>query len=271
MDDQITALTASTSSASTPAAGSASTPQAAATTATSGGKRGGAGNLRLLWWQAPTILNAHLSSGTKDFDASRLALEPLLDMDQNNNFVPLLAAEVPSLANGGIASDHSAVTYKLRQGVTWHDGQPFTSADVKFTYDFVSNPGTGATTLGDYLNIASIDTPDDTTVKITFKQPTLYWFQPFFSSTGYILPQHVLKDYVGAKAHSAPFNLKPVGTGPYKNTSFTPGDVGQWSLNDTYWQAGKPHFDTVVLKGGGGTGGHRHPDQVGGRERVLLG
>ncbi|HET9015102.1 MAG TPA: peptide ABC transporter substrate-binding protein [Thermomicrobiaceae bacterium] len=236
--------------AGTPSA-SASTPQAAATTAASGGKRGGAGQLKLLWWEAPTILNAHLSSGTKDFDASRLTLEPLLDFDQDANMVPLLAAEVPSLTNGGVASDHSGVTYKLRQGVKWNDGQPFTSADVKFTYDFVSNKATGATTLGSYLNIASVDTPDDYTVKITFKQPTLYWYQAFTGANGYILPQHVLKDYVGAKAHSAPFNLKPVGTGPYVIQTFTPGDVSTWKLNDTYWQAGKPHFDTVTMKGGG--------------------
>jgi len=236
------AATASTSAAATPAA--------AATTAPAG-KRGGAGALRLLWWQAPTILNAHLSSGTKDFDASRLSLEPLVDIDDKNNFVPLLAAEVPSTSNGGIPADHSSVTYKLRPGVTWHDGQPFTSADVKFTFDFVSDKGTGATTLGNYLNVASVDTPDDMTVKITFKEPTLYWFQPFVGYNGYILPQHVLKDNVGAAARSAPFNLKPIGTGPYKSVSFTPGDVGQWTLNDTYWQPGKPHFDTITLKGGG--------------------
>ncbi|HET9015101.1 MAG TPA: peptide ABC transporter substrate-binding protein [Thermomicrobiaceae bacterium] len=244
----------STTTTATPAAASAATPSAtpsASTTTASTGARGGAGLLRLLWWEAPTILNAHLSSGTKDFDASRLCQEPLLDLDQNNNFVPLLAAEVPSLTNGGIASDHSSVTYKLRQGVTWQDGQPFTSADVKFTYDFITNPATGATTLGSYLNVASVDTPDDYTIKVTFKKPTLYWYEPFVGANGYILPQHVLKDYVGAKAHSAPFNLKPVGTGPYKIINFTPGDVGNWALNDTYWQSGKPHFDNVAMKGGG--------------------
>ncbi|HUZ01517.1 MAG TPA: peptide ABC transporter substrate-binding protein [Thermomicrobiaceae bacterium] len=236
------AATASTSAAATPAA--------AATTAPAG-KRGGAGALRLLWWQAPTILNAHLSSGTKDFDASRLSLEPLVDIDDKNNFVPLLAAEVPSTTNGGIPADHSSVTYKLRPGVTWHDGQPFTSKDVAFTFQFVTDKNTGATTLGSYLNVASVDTPDDMTVKITFKQPTLYWHEPFVGSNGYILPQHVLKDNVGTAARSAPFNLKPIGTGPYKSVSFTPGDVGQWTLNDTYWAPGKPHFDTITIKGGG--------------------
>jgi len=101
--------------AQTPAA--AQTPQAAATEPPAA-QRGGGGELRLLWWQAPTILNAHLSSGTKDFDASRVVLEPLADLDINGNLIPMLADEpLPSLENGMVSPDGLSVTWKLRQGV----------------------------------------------------------------------------------------------------------------------------------------------------------
>ena len=96
-------------------------------------KRGGGGKLRLLWWQAPTILNTHLASGTKDSDASRVVYEPLAAFDPDANFVPILAADIPSLDNGELAQDGRSVTWKLKKDVAWHDGKPFTADDVIFT------------------------------------------------------------------------------------------------------------------------------------------
>jgi peptide/nickel transport system substrate-binding protein len=99
-------------------------------TATDGGAtpaghgRGVADLLRILYWQAPTILNPHFSQGTKDSAAASLVLEPLLDVDKDGNLVPVLAAEVPSLENGGVAEDGMRVTYKLKPDVVWSDGQP---------------------------------------------------------------------------------------------------------------------------------------------------
>jgi peptide/nickel transport system substrate-binding protein len=206
--------------------------------------------VHLLWWQAPTIINCHLSSGTKDFDAARICLEPLIEADKDGKLIPILAAEVPSLGNG-VSQDGTSVTYKLRENVKWHDGQPFTADDVKFTYDWVSNPDTAATTSGNYLSISSVEVVDPHTVTIHFKDPNPDWFTPFRSGEGVIIPQHIMKDFVGAKAHSAPFNLKPIGTGPFKVDSFTPGDNAQYSIFSDYWDPGKPHFDAVDMKGGG--------------------
>ena len=127
---------------------------------------GGHGLVRLLWWQAPTILNNHLAQGGKDFDASHVCLEPLADFDSDGNLVPYLAAEIPSLENGGVAADGTSVTWKLREGVTWHDGEPFTSADVVFTYEFTTNPDAATTTIANYTAIESI-VADDYTVRST--------------------------------------------------------------------------------------------------------
>ncbi len=235
----------STSSSGTPTASSASTSSASATT------RGQGGTLNLLWWEAPTILNSHLSQGTKDFDATRPVLEPLADFDADGKPVAVLAAEIPSLGNGGVASDGLSVTWKLKPNVTWSDGQPFTSSDVKFTYDYVSNPQTAATTAGNYAVVSAVDVVDNTTVKITFKQPTPGWYGVFCGDYGRILPQHMLQNYVGATARNAPFNLKPIGTGPYVVTQFQAGDHVSYAINDKFRDSTKPFFKTVYMKGGG--------------------
>ncbi|MBX6342396.1 MAG: peptide ABC transporter substrate-binding protein, partial [Thermomicrobiaceae bacterium] len=216
-----------------------------------GGTRGEGGLLKLLWWQAPTILNGHFAQGTKDFDASMVVLEPLADIDKSGNLVPKLAAEIPSLENGGVAKDGKSVTWKLKQGVKWSDGEPFTSKDVKFTYDLVINEQTNATTVGNYKVIESVETPDDYTVVIKFKQPTPGWMNVFVGPYGQILPEHKLKDAIGPNAIQNPFNLKPIGTGPFKVDDFRPGDVVQYSANENYREPNKPFFAKVELKGGG--------------------
>ena len=247
-----TATTSSSASGASPAATkAASTAAATATQAAAGAGRGKGDQLKLLWWQAPTILNGHLSQGTKDFDASRAVLEPLADFDKDGKLVPILAAELPSLANGGVAQDGKSVTWKLKQGVTWSDGQPFTADDVKFTFDYISNDATAATTAGNYKVIDSVVSVDPNTVKINFKNPAPGWFGVFCGVYGYILPQHVLKDSIGAAARNAPFNLKPIGTGPYKVDEFQSGDHVSYSINDKFREADKPYFKTVYLKGGG--------------------
>jgi len=247
----VSTAAATTGSATTTGGTAASATAAAATPVPAAQKAGGGGSLRILWWQAPTILNPHLSLAGKDVGAIRIYGEPLADFDAKAQLVPILAAEIPSLENGGVAADQSSVTWKLRQGVKWHDGQPFTAADVAFTFQYVNDPKTAATTLGYYQNVQSVDAVDDYTVKVTFKHPVADWFTPFTQQSGQILPQHILKDAVGTAAKTAPFNLKPIGTGPYVVTGFTPGDSVVFDLNPNYWDAGKPFFDHVNLKGGG--------------------
>jgi len=100
-----------------------SAPSSAAPAATG---RGAGATLRLIWWQAPTILNPHLATGGKDTDASRVPYEPLASYDAAGELVPFLAAEIPSLENGAVAADGKSVTWKLKADVNWSDGEPFT-------------------------------------------------------------------------------------------------------------------------------------------------
>ncbi len=80
--------------------------------------------------------------GTKDQDGSRVFYEPLAGWDDDGNLVPMLAAEIPSRENGGLAADGKSVTWKLKQGVTWHDGKPFTADDVVFNWEYADDPAT---------------------------------------------------------------------------------------------------------------------------------
>ena len=207
--------------------------------------------LKLLYWQAPTILNPHLSTGFKDAEASRIALEPLASFDNEGNLVPFLAAEVPTTENGGIAGDGRSVTWKLKQNVKWSDGQPFTAKDVVFTYEFLSNPQVGATSAGTYEIVESVEAVDDYTVEVNFKEVNPAWSLVFVGAEGMILPQHVYQEYSGANAREAPANLKPIGTGAYQVVDFRPGDTVIYEPNPQFRQADSLGFTRVELKGGG--------------------
>ncbi|TFW58170.1 peptide ABC transporter substrate-binding protein [Bradyrhizobium sp. MOS001] len=213
-------------------------------------KAGGGGPLKILLWQAPTLLNPHFAIGTKDQIASRIFFEPLAGWDKDGNLIPCLAAEIPTKANGSLAADGMSVIWKLKQGVKWHDGKPFTADDVVFTWAYAADLATAAYSTGSYKDI-TVEKIDDHTVKVLFKAPTPFWADPFVGSVGQILPRHHFGDYAGAKSREAPGNLKPVGTGPYKFVEFKPGDLIRAERNPDYHVKNQPHFDTLEVKGGG--------------------
>jgi peptide/nickel transport system substrate-binding protein len=213
-------------------------------------KRGGGGALRVLWWQGATLLNPHFAVGTKDQDGSRIFYEPLASWDPDGNMTPILAAEIPSVQNGGVAKDGRSVTWKLKQGVSWHDGKPFTADDCVFTWEFAADPATASVSIGTYKDI-KVDKVDGHTIKVTFAKPTPFWADPFVGVRGMVIPKHMFETFKGAKSREAPANLKPVGTGPYRFVDFKPGDIVRGELNPNYHQANRPYFDTIEMKGGG--------------------
>ena len=213
-------------------------------------KAGGGGTLKLLWWQGPTLLNPHFAVGTKDQDGSRLFYEPLAAWDSNAELRAVLAAELPTLENGGLSQDGKSVTWKLKQGVKWHDGEPFTADDVVFNWAYASDPATAATTIGNY-NYVKAEKLDDYTVRVTSATPLPFWADPFVGAYGQIIPKHLFEAFSGAKSREAPTNLQPVGTGPYIFKEFRPGDLVSGVINPHYHQPNRPYFDAVEMKGGG--------------------
>src|SRR5205085_4889931 len=143
---------------SAPAAAPTRAPATAPTTApAAGGTRGAGGNLKVLMWQGPTILNPHLSQGTKDNIAARFCCEPLMTVSADGKFSPILATEVPSKENGGLGADGKTVTYKLKPGVKWADGEPLTADDVAVTYQYIINKETAATTSGTFGDLEKVE------------------------------------------------------------------------------------------------------------------
>ena len=227
-------------------------------------QRGAGGTLRLFYWQAPTVLNPHLSAGTKDLSASRITYEPLASYREDGTLVPILAAEAPTLENGDVAADGLSVTWKLKQGVQWADGQPFTADDVLFTYEYVTNPEVASTSAANYAGIERVEVVDDYTATIHFKKPNPSWSLPFVGVQGMIIPRHIFADFNGANAADAPANLNAIGTGPYKVVEYRTENVlliGDdavetiriiYEPNEFYREPDKPFFSRVELQGGGG-------------------
>ena len=154
-------------------------------------ERGSDGDVKVLYWQAPSILNPYLSSGTKDVEASSLILEGLGGFNEKGEVIARLAESVPTVENGGVSADLTSITWKLKPGLLWSDGTPVTSKDAKFTYDYCTNPDGGCAQAARYEGIASIETPDDLTVKITFTGPKPNPYQAFVGGTSPILQKAV--------------------------------------------------------------------------------
>jgi peptide/nickel transport system substrate-binding protein len=224
--------------------------QAATTTEYKPAKAGGGGTLKTLLWQAPTLLNPHLAVGAKDAEGSRIFYEPLAAWDADGNLVPVLAAEIPEIENGGVAPDGTSVTWKLKEGVEWHDGRPFTADDVVFNWEYAADPATAATTIGSYRDV-TVEKVDPLTVRIRFERPTPFWADAFAGFTGMIIPKHAFEPYKGANSRDAPANLRPVGTGPYRFVDFKPGDLVRGERNPSYHVPNRPYFDAIEVKGGG--------------------
>ncbi|MEQ8250949.1 MAG: peptide ABC transporter substrate-binding protein [Oceanibaculum nanhaiense] len=213
-------------------------------------KAGGGGTLKLLWWQGPTLLNPHFATGTKDQDGSRIFYEPLAAWAPDGALIPILAAEIPTRENGGLSEDGKSVTWKLKQGVTWHDGKPFTADDCVFNWEYGRDPATASVTSGTYRDV-EVEKVDSHTVKVMFKKPTPFWADAFVGNRGCLIPKHLFAEYAGAKSREAPANLAPVGTGPFKFVEFKPGDLVRGERNPNYHVSNMPYFDAIEMKGGG--------------------
>jgi peptide/nickel transport system substrate-binding protein len=216
-------------------------------------RRGGGGDLKILMWDAPTMLHPHFGRGLRDLTASRLFYEPLAAPIGDGTFAPVLADELPTLKNGGIAKDGRWVLWKLKKNVTWHDGTPFTADDVVFNWQFALDPGTAASTRPGFLEVSKVDKIDPYTVKVIFEKPQPFWAVVFAS--GGLIPRHVFESVKGAGAREAVGMIKPVGTGPYRLVEFRTGDVIRAELNPNYHVPNRPYFDRLEIKCGGDSAG----------------
>ena len=208
--------------------------------------------LTILYWQAPTLPGSYLSAGTKDVDAGAITLEPLAKYDPDGNIVPALAAQVPTLENGGFSQDLMSITWKLKEGLKWSDGSDMTAEDVAFSWIYCVDEETGCTSESSFDGIASVQTLDDLTVKITFEAPTPYPYQAFVGAGTPIISRAQFADCIGAAATACDAqNMAPLGTGPYRIVGFKTNEGGRLRAQPVLPGPETPYFDRVVLKGGG--------------------
>jgi peptide/nickel transport system substrate-binding protein len=184
--------------------------------------------------QEPDNMNPWLTGLTVGLEVEAMIYEGLTRVDPEGNHVPMLAAETPTVENGGISEDLQTYTYRLRDHVTWHDGAPFTSADVAFTYDAIADPEVNALSRAGFNLIDSVETPDDHTVIFHLNEPSAV----FLETWGYrgILPRHIFE---GLDMNTNEFNRAPAaGTGPYKFVEWVSGDRIVLERNENYYQEG---------------------------------
>ncbi|MFG2003618.1 ABC transporter substrate-binding protein [Spirillospora sp. NPDC048911] len=183
----------------------------------------------------PDTLNPALQDEHTD-PVTELIFRGLTRRDAANKVVPGLAE------SWTVSKDGKDYTFKLRSGLTWHDGEPLTSADVKFTVDLLRESGTADAPLSrNFQAVSAVETPDATTARIRLSKP----FSPLLDALGMgLLPEHVLR---GKKITDADFGQRPVGSGPFKLTTFKPGQYAQLESFGGYYE-GKPKLPKIVVK-----------------------
>ncbi len=215
-------------------------------------ERGSDGEVKLIYWQAPSIMNPYLSGGTKELEAAALVLEPLARYDDKGTPVPYLATEIPTLDNGGVSEDLTTITWKIKPDLKWSDGTPFTAKDVVFTAQYCMDPAGGCAQGAKFEGVDKVEALDDLTVKVTFKEPKPFPYGPFVGYQAPIIQAAQFADCLGAKApECTEANFNPIGTGPFAVTDFRPNDVIQMKANENYRDPAKPAFATLTFKGGG--------------------
>jgi peptide/nickel transport system substrate-binding protein len=186
--------------------------------------------------EPPSLSSFNTTAGTT-ITASSKVLEGLLGYDEKLAPQPALATAWEAAADG------LSYRFTLRQGVKWHDGQPFTSEDVAFSLDLIKrfHPRGGGT----FANLASVETPDAHTAIVRLSKPAPYLIRAFAAGETPILPKHL---YASGDPLSNPHNNAPVGTGPYRFKQWQRGSFIEYERNPDYWNAGYPGVDTLFLK-----------------------
>ena len=206
--------------------------------------------VNILLWQAASHLNPYLANGSKELESAALVLEPLARYDTTGNMVPYLAAEIPTVANGGVSEDLTSITWTLRDNIVWSDGSPVTSADVVFSAEFCMNPDTGCTSTN-FDDVSSVEAGDDHSVKITFNGPKPFPYGPFVSYSSPVIQKAQFESCMGAGALECTESFTPIGTGPFMVEEFRTNDVITYVANPNYRVDGQPLFARAVIKGGG--------------------
>src|SRR6478609_138312 len=194
--------------------------------------------------QEPTLFNPMLSNLEVDRGVQFSIFDSLWRIDETAAFTPNLATEIPSVENGGISADGLTYTFKIRQDASFHDGTPLTAADVLFTHKTIMDPNVTSPMKLGHDKVVNAELVDDYTVKLTLGES----FAPFLVvwSDTYIVPEHILSGVTDML--TTDFNsTAPIGSGPFKFESRTPGEAITVAKNEAYHGPG-PYLDKIIFK-----------------------
>ncbi len=215
-------------------------------------ERGTDGDLKIIFWQAVSTMNPYLSGGTKEVYAASMVIEPLARYDETGALVPMLATEIPTVENGGVAADFKSITWKLKPDLKWSDGSAVTAEDAIFTWKYCTAPDGGCAQGAYFEGVTNVEAVDASTIKVSFADAKPYPYSAFVGAQAPLIQAAQFKDCLGAKApECTAANFGPIGTGPFVVNEFKPNDVVTFTANPNYRDAAKPAFASVTLKGGG--------------------
>lgn len=215
--------------------------------------------------QEPATLLPHFDLLTLTHEIQHLVFDCLWAIDADGAYVPRLALAVPTVENGGISEDGTTYTITLRDGVTWQDGEPLTSADVRFTWEVITDPDLPIPSRAVWEDIESIVTPDDLTAIVTFAETNVSFLGAASADACFILPEHAL---AGENLVETDFNRAPLGTGPFVVDEWASGSFLRLSSHVDYW-GGSPSIDAVVVQFPGGAQAMRTSLQRGEADLAL--
>lgn len=192
--------------------------------------------------QEPTVFNPLMAGIEVDESIWMQIFTPLWRTAPSGEMEPMLAAEVPTLDNGGISADGLTWTVRLRDNVSWHDGVPFTAEDVKFSLELLNRDDFRAGTRQGHELLSEITVVSPTEIRWTMSRP----YAPYLAllCSTYIVPRHIVE---AAEDPNIALSAAPVGTGPYKWSSRTSGDSVTLVANPDYF-AGGPLIETAIFK-----------------------
>ena len=200
---------------------------------------GGGGTVTFVISEEPAGLNRYLADAAINYQVSDATVIGLTQPNEKGEYFPRLAADMPV-----VSDDNLTVTWTLREGLQWSDGEPITSDDIVFTWEVISNPNSGAfnATAGFDL-IESIETPDDLTAVVRYSKPFVGYLGQFSAA---LLPRHATD--TPETMTTWEWNMKPVAAGPFVVTDWRSGESITMERNPYYYEEGKPYLDRLIFR-----------------------
>ena len=206
--------------------------------------------VKLVTWQAASLLNPYLFNATKDVRATSLILEPLASYDAQGQLQPRLAASIPTVGSGDLDPNLRHITWTLKPSLTWSDGTRVTIEDVIFSAQFCLRLKEKCAAWSRFADVQSVQAIGTDQIRITFSKRQAYPYKAFVTSRSPILQrqqfEHCVSNDPSTCYHES---IRPIGTGPFQIVEFRPNSFARFEPNPRYRQSVSHNIPDIVLEG----------------------